>query len=280
MTFRRIGFFSLVKEKAMAGPRQKFQTGFTLIELLVVIAIIAVLVAILLPALARVREQSKTGVCAANQRQIGIVLSMYTSTFNDTLPNCDDIGYWYNWSYKLIFAGLIKEEGPARQGNWIYSTGSTNRGVFQGVRTVRPGQVLTILHCPSLTPGDLAGACSETYANAYGTPQGVMGSLSGGGGPLFSRLSMFPRLENTVAAYDGTNLGGGSSFWDTIVGPIWGAVWNPSTKDTMGFFLSKRHSGNANCLFLDGHVKGMHLIEITQEMFPPREILLQLQNLF
>lgn len=51
--------------------------GFTLIEILVVVAIIALLVAILLPSLARAREQAKKVQCASNTHQMGIALHMY-----------------------------------------------------------------------------------------------------------------------------------------------------------------------------------------------------------
>jgi prepilin-type N-terminal cleavage/methylation domain-containing protein len=51
--------------------------GFTLIELLVVIAIIAVLMAILLPALNRVKEQGKRAVCLSNLRQLTMAWIMY-----------------------------------------------------------------------------------------------------------------------------------------------------------------------------------------------------------
>jgi prepilin-type N-terminal cleavage/methylation domain-containing protein len=73
----------------------RLRRAFTLIELLVVIGIIAVLVGILVPTVARVRESGRRTVCASNLRQIGIGLHRYFNDFN-ALPARYDGLEWNN----------------------------------------------------------------------------------------------------------------------------------------------------------------------------------------
>lgn len=75
-----------MKLKAYPSRRPLVSAGFTLIELLVVIAIIAILAAMLLPALARAKQQAQGVKCMSNTKQMMLAYKMYVDDFQGKLP--------------------------------------------------------------------------------------------------------------------------------------------------------------------------------------------------
>ena len=88
------------------------KTGFTLIELLVVIAIIAILAAMLLPALNRAKQKAQSHSCMNNTKQIMLAWSIYAQDNNDLLPPND-------YPYTIPYYGA---PNPTGMKNWVVGT--------------------------------------------------------------------------------------------------------------------------------------------------------------
>ncbi|GEM_PF-93713 len=143
------------------GDKRGRGYAFTLIELLVVIAVIALLMAILIPALHRARNQARTVTCQSNLRQWAMTLAAYTQAHEGRLPSGvgGNVGMW------LLRGTFIGDSDP-----------NANRGAFHGFQT------RAIALCPMATrPVDtndgfrIGGAASPETGGRW-TIEGTSGS--------------------------------------------------------------------------------------------------------
>ncbi len=170
--------------------RQKRLTGFTLIELLVVIAIIAILIALLLPAVQQAREAAHRTQCKNNLKQFGLALHNYLDTHR-VFPmavqysgpftpaySANAGGTGFGWTYYIL---PFVDQGPlANQFDTNYPLGNTT--FPQSVNNARLAQTtLEIFRCPSDQmsmvansgtsgqPGYIAGQARSSYKGAAGS---------------------------------------------------------------------------------------------------------------
>ena len=215
---------------------------FKLIELLFVIAIIAILAAMLLPALNKAREKAHSISCVSNQKNIVQMLLSYTADNEDMIP---PPGY-YNDSYS----------GGKDRSWWNLIQGLTVSGYYSNPWGWGDNKTPTtkILICPS----DAAGAIGGNYG--YNGNSKVPFQLAGGSDCRGIELRKIVKLRQPAQLMW---IGDGQKASDGL------------SNNSLGFYntpeklLSRiKHQGqtNSNFAMADGHVQTLSSAEINQEV--------------
>jgi prepilin-type N-terminal cleavage/methylation domain-containing protein/prepilin-type processing-associated H-X9-DG protein len=213
--------------------------GFTLVELLVVIGIIAILIALLLPALYRAREQARRTKCASNLRQITIAMRMYASDNRDWTHPSSNYGLWeFPRGTPLGMNDRYAYWGTAYQkycGN--------NRGLFI---------------CPSSTGMDIDGGYSD---NTYEAESPLSATYGLNEYVRARKVSWFRRPAEMIVAQDAyehklevRRMGGDTCAKDRKSKPnLWQwREWPGGAPLAIREYY--RHGGYCQVGWLDGHV--------------------------
>ncbi|WP_295808585.1 DUF1559 domain-containing protein [uncultured Victivallis sp.] len=215
---------------------------FTLIELLIVIAIIAILAAMLLPALNSARERGRQVSCVNNLKQWGFAVQSYYSAFSDYQFPCAFM--------ETVDGGIAEWNEP---GSWLMNQlfPSTSEEINEGYQKWLNGKGVHV--CPSVDEAKVLTGRKSPILRPYSYGAVYTGSWSGDASTLAwarqvgrIRKSTAIRKPSAVLVIVDNALGGGIE--PTVEKDIQLIPGNSNCR------VGYRHSGKANFLLADGHV--------------------------
>jgi len=139
------------------------RNGFTLIELLLVIAIIAILSAMLLPALQSAKTLANSTLCKSNLKQCGLQLFIYADDFNGYLPSNESANPKRYWSRELksVYGDAINSK------TCICPSQPSTDNISQSYGFIRTDGTAKLYGCPPILLADSTYATNPPFQNYY-----------------------------------------------------------------------------------------------------------------
>jgi prepilin-type N-terminal cleavage/methylation domain-containing protein len=263
--------------KAMAMRRWAAPQGFTLVELLVVIAVIAILAALLLPALSRARARADAVTCLNNTRQLAIAVVLYVDDHDGALP------------YNMILAGSNYRSSLNWANNVLtrdLNSDNTNLDTLtQASLGAYVSRNTALFHCPAdQSMSDVQLAAGWDHRIRSYSMNGMLGNpglpaLTGGnagnsGLQQFLKLAQIPRPfeifafveEQPDSINDGSFLNSEASTTKPLVGILGNG---PAGQVEWQDLPASYHNRNAAFSFSDGRAE-FHRWANPETVLPPR----------